>query len=116
RIAEQLRGPAVDRQLVLQLDDPLACGHQLSMIGAGHARDLAAVDQLPPPPRIDSLRTDLQVKGDLGHWPARGHQIQDLPPELCRIALRHTVLHGLLDEGSSSNPTQENRGNIRSSS
>src|SRR5262245_55555409 len=80
------------------------------MIGAGHAWDLAAVDQLLPPPRIDSLRTDLQVKGDLGHWPARGHQIQDLPPELCRIALRHTVLHGLLYEGSSSNPTPENRG------
>lgn len=31
-IAEQLRGPAVDRQLVLQLSDPLARGHQLRLL------------------------------------------------------------------------------------
>ena len=28
----------------------------------------------------------------------RGHQIQDLPPELCRVPPRHNALLGLLDE------------------
>jgi hypothetical protein len=65
----------VNRQLILQLGDPLPRTHQLSMIGTGHARDLAAVDQRLPPPGIDHLRADPQIERDLRHGPAGGHQI-----------------------------------------
>jgi hypothetical protein len=88
----------VDRQLVLQLSDPLARGDQLGMVAASHAGDLAAVDQLLPPPGVDHLGADVQVIGDLRDWPASGHQIQDLPPELRRVPLGHNTLLGLPDE------------------
>ena len=86
----------MDSQLVLQLSDPPPRGHQLRVIAAGYARDLAAVDQLPPP-GIDRLGADLQVIRDLCDGSPRSHQVQDLAAELSRVTPRHNVLHGLLD-------------------
>jgi hypothetical protein len=87
-----------EHPLVLQLRDPLPRSHQLRLIGAGHARDLAAVDQLLPSPRVYDLRADAQVIGDLRDRPPRGHQIQDLPPELRRIPPRHNAFLESPDE------------------
>jgi hypothetical protein len=93
-IAEQLRGPAVNRQLVLQLGDPLPRRHQLGVISAGDARHLAAVDQLLPPPRVNHLRADLQVIRDLSDGTACCYQIENLPAELRRVTPRHNILQG----------------------
>jgi hypothetical protein len=84
----------MDGQLVLQLRDPFPCGHQLRMIGAGHAWHLAAVYQLLPPPGIDHLRADLQIIGNLSDRAASGDQVQDFPAELGRVSPRHNILHG----------------------
>jgi hypothetical protein len=45
------------------------------------------------PLRVAELRTNLQVVCDLSFSfrPTGGEQIQDLPPELCRVTLRRTV-------------------------
>jgi hypothetical protein len=102
----------MDGQLVLQLGDTFPPSYQLGVIGTGHARNLAAVDQLLAAPGIDRLGADLQIMGDLGDRPPRGDQIQDFPAELGRVTPRHNILHELLDGRSSSNPTPENRGNI----
>jgi hypothetical protein len=64
-IAEQLRGPAVDRQLSFQLGDPLARRDQLRMAAADDPGQLAAVDQLLPTPVVDRLLADFKVVRDL---------------------------------------------------
>lgn len=61
----------MDGQLILQPGDPLAGGHQLTMIAAGHAGHLAAAGQLPPPPGINHLGADLQIMRDLRDRPPR---------------------------------------------
>jgi hypothetical protein len=88
----------VDRQLALQLGYPLTRRDQLGLIAAGQSRNLAGVDQLLPPPRVDDLRADVQVLRHLRDRLAGLYQIQDLPPELSRIPLRDSVLRRLLDE------------------
>lgn len=87
----------MDGQLILQPGDPLAGGHQLTMIAAGHAGHLAAAGQLPPPPGINHLGADLQIMRDLRDRPPRSHQIQHFPAEPRRVTSRHNTLLELPD-------------------
>jgi hypothetical protein len=96
-LPEQLTGPAVDRQLRLQLRDPPASGSQFGVLGAAGSRQTAGVDQVLPPPDVDDLLTDPEVRRDLRDRPAGLDQIDHLATKLGRVAPRHDVPFGSLD-------------------
>jgi hypothetical protein len=57
RLLQQLRGPAVNRQFGLQLDDASPRRDELGLVAGADTGQLAGVDKLLPPPGVDRLVT-----------------------------------------------------------
>ncbi len=85
RLLQQLGRATVHRQLRLELPDPQPRRTQLLTLHRAKAGQLAAVNQLLPPPRVDRLIADFEQPRDLGDRLARCHQIE-CPPTRHRPA------------------------------
>src|SRR5262249_11953446 len=87
RLLQQLSGPAMHRELSLQLLDPPARLAQLLALLRAQSGQLTPTDLLLPPPDVDRLVADLEQTRDLTHRLARRDEIQRPPTELRRIPL-----------------------------
>lgn len=79
----------MDRQLGLELRDPLACRNEFGSLPAGQSWHLSGVDPVLSAPGVDGLVADAQVGSDRGAGAPRGDQIENLAAELGRILTRH---------------------------
>src|SRR5439155_5317435 len=84
-LLQQLGRPPVHGKLRLQLPNPSPRNPQLLAPLRTQPRQLAEVDQLLPPPRVDRLVADLQQLRHLGDRLPRSDQIERPPTELRRI-------------------------------
>jgi hypothetical protein len=72
-------------QLGFQLADPTLGRSKLSLLQRPQPGFEPTVDLLLPAPAVDRLLTDPEVTCHVRDLPPRGQQVDDPPPELCRI-------------------------------
>ncbi len=56
------------------------------MLGRCQARHLAAINPVLSAPVVDRLVTDIEIMRDAGNAASLSEQVENLAPELCRIA------------------------------
>jgi len=76
----------MDRQLCLELSDSPLRGRELCVLRRRETGLEPSVDSRLPPPRIDRLLANPEIRGDFRHLSTAFDQLDDTLPELGRVA------------------------------
>lgn len=106
---------ASDRELGLELGDPLLRRGELGVLVGRAARLEAAVDAVLAAPAVDRLAAEIEIMSNPRHAVALGESIKNPPTELRRVALSCRLFLLVRDTKTPEIETPQDSGHTRTS-